>query len=411
MSKCTAVCLGMFLGFAPAASSQAQAPACAARLQFAQKPKAKRDWRQTEFGMPYQVTVSAAVLATDANGRPCPGESVTLTALAVSVARTREKTDARGVARLSAAFDLPLGSLQVRVEACLTGDESLCARAAYPTLRDRVDLSLGFDLGGTFALTPSNSAGQHATDITGVGVLVPRLQINVFDKVRNFRPYRASIYGAVPFLAMGRGLYFRGGSAGPTFENLDQRLGLADYSVGTSLYLAGNALLDVSYNGRSGKVNLVDSIRNLGSPRLLNLGDGFESIDTSLQLRKRLGKTSWFGSLYGADSHAFRREFSSGGWAGRGEFYQVAGGIGRDLGKRGAGVLLWGGRNRYDEGRVQLGPKTSLLHHSRQDWLAGLTANGVARHHTNVGAGIVVGGLGKSQAYIALNLRLVFNLF
>jgi hypothetical protein len=237
------------------------------------------------------------------------------------------------------------------------------------------------------------------------------LQINVFDKVRNFRPYRASIYGAVPFLAMGRGLYFRGGSAGPTFENLDQRLGLADYSVGTSLYLAGNALLDVSYNGRSGKVNLVDSIRNLGSPRLLNLGDGFESIDTSLQLRKRLGKTSWFGSLYGADSHAFRREFSSGGWAGRGEFYQVAGGIGRDLGKRGAGVLLWGGRNRYDEGRVQLGPKTSLLHHSRQDWLAGLTANGVARHHTNVGAGLVVGGLRKSQAYIALNLRLVFNLF
>jgi len=411
MWKPFAACMGALLWLVPAVIAQAEAPACAAKVEFSQKPKAQRDWSQTEFGMPYQVTVSAAVSVSDAEGRPCPGEPVTLTALAVSRARARAQTDARGIARPSAVFDLPLGSLQVRVEACLTKDDSLCAQAAYLTVRDWADFSLSFDFGGTFAPTPSDPSGPHVTDITGVGVGMPRLQINVFDRVSNFRPYRVSVYGTVPFVVMGRGLYFSGGSFEPAFESLDQRLGLGDFSVGTGLFIAGNAQLDVAYNGRSGKVNLVDSIRNLSSPRLLNLGDGFESIDTSFQLRKRFGKTRWFGSLYGADSHAFHRTYPSGDWAERGDFSQVVAALGRDLGRRGAGILFWGGRSRYNEVRVHRGSRTFLPFEGRKDWLVGFTANGASRHHANIGAGFIVGGLRGEQTYVAANLRLVFSFF
>jgi hypothetical protein len=298
--------------------------------------------------------------------------------------------------------------LQLRVEACLSRDFSKCAPPAYLTLRDWADFSLGLELGGTFVPISSASSDQTITDITAIGVSMPTLQFNVFDTVRNFRPYRVSIYGTVPVVAMGRGIYFGAGPGGPNFERLDQRVGVADFAVGASAYIAGNAHFDVSYNARSGKVNLVDSVRNLSSPRLLNLGDGFESIDTSLQLRQRFGQTRWFGSVYGGLSHAFRRTFSDGDWAERGEFAQVTGGVGRDIGTRGAGVMFWGGRSRYGELRTQNGGVSGI---SRTDWLAGVTASGASRRHTNLGGGFIVGGLGGEQIYVSASLRLVFNLF
>ncbi len=394
------------------ADSEAPASGCAARIDFVKRPYAQRVWTENEFGAPYILAVLTDVVVRDSDGKPCSDVSVTLEA--VSAAGTgatgRARTDAKGKAHIRAVFELPAGSLRIRAETFLTHNTRISAPQTYLSLRDRATFSLSFDFGGVFAPLPPPARDQHMIDIAGTAVSAARFEIHPFEREEHFRYSRLSLYGTVPFVAVGRGVESLD-SYGASFQPVDSRWGMGDFAAGINLNLFGNAVFDVSYNGRSGKVNLVDSIRNLGNPRLVNLGDGFESIDASLQLNKRLGKSRAHVFAQGYNSRAFERHFSDGSKAERGDFSQVVVGIGRTIGRRGAGIMVWGGRGLYHEIRLHQSTGTVRPFTGREDWLAGFTVSGANRPHANLGGGFIVGGIGTGHTYFALNLRMSFRFF
>lgn len=400
-----------------------------ADIQFSTRPRYRRIRSEpgqelSKLKLAEYVSVTAVVRVTDKQGnKPLYGKSVTLLARSgAGVARQSQAvTDERGEAVLQVVFDQPLLSLKLTVRAWLTEDSDISTPAVELSLRDWVDFNLGFDFGyrsvplpaSVQARRPRGSLPFNSANTT-LGVATARLQFNIFEADRGGSPYRLSVYGQVPALfetqSLGLNFFPITPIPIPTYP-IEEVAGLGDFSAGINMSLRGNALADISYNGRSGKVNLVDSLRNLGRPRFVALGDGFESIDSTLELRTTPRESGVFFFVLGGASHALPRKFNQGDRTERGDTFQALGGLGLIHLAGQYAITFWGGQQRYGAIRETRSGRTTETLASGREWVVGLNETGLTRRRSNGGVGFFVGGLGTQQVYFGLNMRLDLNLF
>jgi hypothetical protein len=410
-------------GQAPPAPAAEKAPApepwSLPLLNFIGKPKWRRIRQQAGIELSGDVTLTATVQVRDRGNQPLSGKTVTLLGYSPAGPFKSERgvTDSRGLAAIPLTFDSPLGSLALSVRCCLSDQPSACTETVELSLRNWVDFDLGFDLAYLIIPNPSAGKGQQAVEIYADNifstVLWPRLQFNLWETEYKWRYYSFGIYGTVPGIFQDRSVLIpksTGGSA--ALHSVERRTGLGDFAAGANLNLRGNLFADVAYNGKTGRFNLVDSIRNLGRPGAVNLGDGFESIDASVQLSHLVGTRGPLLFGVGSNSRARPRRYPNGDRAERGDFYQATGGLGLIRKSRSSAVLFWGGYARYEATRLQpAGKGMGVVSPARDDWMVGLTRTGLRRGPVSLTAGAYAGGLGREQVYIGLNLRLDFHFF
>jgi len=381
-----------------------------ATITFTRKPTWRRIRNQVSPGLGQYVSVSAVLSVADQNNQPI-ATSVTLLARSKSgpFKTGVAETDHRGEARPQVNFDVPLGSLVVDVQACLTEDSSVCTEMFSLTLRNRVDLDINLD----YSHRASRTTAESAIPIENTIALVasPRLQFNLFETESNWNYYRVGVYGAVPVIFQNRSLGLFPEPELPFIDtHIDREFGLGDFAAGVNMSFRNILNLDVAYNGRTGKVNLVDSIRNFSSPRAVNIGDGFESVDPSVEFRKSLGERAFFLAT-GSGSRAFHRSFRNGDRAERGDFYQAVVGLGFVRRSSGSALLLWGGRQHFGAVKLTQGGRTTTPFREQEGWVAGLTGIGLARTRVNPGAGLIVSKLGSEPIHVGFSLTVNFNLF
>jgi hypothetical protein len=399
----------LFGGLVAAGALQGQ------EVRFATTPRAKRIQPVPGLETYGDAAVQAIVVVTGDGGTPVVDTDVILRARSEAGPFKTEtgRTDKSGRASVRLVFDFSLGSLSLAVQACLKDRSDVCTEVERLSLRNWVDFDLGFDL--SYLAVPDPAAGQEGVTIYSdnvfSSVIWPRLQVTLWETQRKWRYYGVSVYGTVPGLFQDRSVLIPTSVGPATLTSVDRKAGLGDFATGVSVNLRGNLAADVSYNGRSGKLNLVDSVRTLGQPRAVNLGDGFESIDASAQLNHVIGSRGPLVFASGATSRAFPRVYSNGDRAERGDFYQTTGGIGFIRKSRSSVVLFWGAHASYQAVRLVASGKPSVVSPSRGDWMVGVTRSGTRRGRASVTAGAFAGGLGSDQIYLGLNLRLDFRLF
>jgi hypothetical protein len=400
-----------------------------ANIQFSTRPKYRRIRSEagqelSKLKLTEYVSVTVAVRVTDKrNNQPLPGKSVT--ALARSGAgvavQSQAETDGRGEAVLQLVFDQPLLSLKLSVQAWLTEDSAISTETIDLSLRDWVDFNLGFDIGYRSTPLPSSAQASRPRGSlpfnsvnTMIGVATAKLQFNLIEADRRGSYYRLSVYGMVPALieTQSLGLNFFPITPVPiSTYPIDEVAGLGDFSAGINLSLRGNALADISYNGRSGKTNLVDSLRNLGRPRFIALGDGFESFDSTLELRTSPRESGLYFFILGGASHALPRKFNQSERTERGDTFQALGGLGLIHAAGQYAVMIWGGRQSYGAIRVTQNGRVTETFPGGREWVIGMSETGLTRRRANGGVGFFIGGLSSQQVYFGLNMRLDLNLF
>lgn len=400
----------------------------AAVIEFSKRPKYRRirsaaGQELSKLKLAEYVRVTAVVRVADQNNQPLSGKSVTAVARSGAgvAVQGQAETDGSGEAELRLLFDQPLLSLKISVEAWLTEDSSISTGKRDLSLRDWVDFDLSIDFGyrstplpaSLQALRPRRSLPFNSVN-TVIGVATAKLQFNLIEADQRGSYYRLSVYGMIPALleTQSLGLNFFPITPVPIpTQPLDEVAGMGDYAAGINLSLRGNVLADVSYNGRTGKINLADSLRNLGRPRFVDLGDGFESIDSTLELRTSPRESGLFFFVLGGNSHALRRNFNQRESAERDDTYQALGGLGLSHSAGQYAVMVWGGQQRYGAIRFTQNGRTTVTLPSGREWVVGLNETGLTRRRANGGAGLFVGGLGGQQIYFGLSFRLDLNIF
>jgi hypothetical protein len=385
------------------------------KLAFAGKPKVRRTRNESSLRLAEYVAIDALVLARDTEGRPLANAPITFSARSVAFQSARARTDHRGHASAFLAFPVPPGSLRIEMRACLTEDSSVCTPIVQASLRDWIDLDLSFDMGITAAPLPKDIRSYNFqlvnTDYTIFGAGTAKLRLNLWEREEKWKYYRFSVYGSVPALAKDRGVGFSLGLSPytPNYQSVDGTAGLGDVSGGVEMVLRGIAFADVSYNGLSGKVNEIESIRRFTAPRLVSLGDGMESIDSNLELRKFVGERGpfFFGRV--SNYHPLPRRFSSLRTVEREDAYQFSGGIGLLQGADSAFLVLggyqqWGATRLIDRGRVTRYP-------GGDGYFFGLARAPLSRKRVMPSANFIVGGLGTGRVFVAAGATLAFALF
>jgi hypothetical protein len=386
----------------------------AEEIRFVRTPTAQRVKPLTGVEVSGDAAVLAVVMVTGEGNTPVPDKSVTLVARSLAGPFKSEKriTDKAGTARIPLDFDLPLGSLDIDVQACLT-ESDVCTDTERLSLRNWVDVDLGFDV--SYLVVPDPVAAPQDVTILSDNVfsmvLWPRVQVTLWETQYNWKYYGLSVYGTVPGIFQDRSVLIPEEVSAFTFRSVDRKVGLGDFAAGVILNLRGNVTADVAYNGRTGKLNLVDSIRTLGQPRAVNLGDGFESIDANVQLSHVVAGRGPLLLASAAGSRARPRTYGSGDRAERGDFYQTTTGIGFIRKSRRSAILFWGGYARYEAIYLIRAGTRQVVSPNRDDWMVGVTRIGIRRGLFSFNAGAFAGGLGREQIYIGLNLRLDFHLF
>jgi len=298
--------------------------------------------------------------------------------------------------------------------AWLRDDAAKPKAEAELSLRNWVDFSMSLE--GSWIAAPSklkNTDGLSSDHVFN-SVLWAQAQVTLFETERNWRYYSFGLYGKVPGIASFRTLCCYSGTGYP----LGGKAGIGDPEAGVTLNLRGNFQAQVGYNGRSGTISLVDSYRNQGQPRPVNISDGMESIDASAQVVKYAGQQSRFVFVSGTGSRARPRRYSNGDRAERGDYHQESLGIGFVLNSRSAALLLWGGHGVYGSTRLFQASRTAgqggavnVVNPEREEYLAGLTWTPLSRGPASVGWGLTTGGIGTGRAYFAATVRFNFKLF
>jgi hypothetical protein len=359
------------------------------------------------MGLSDSLLVEAVVKVVGAAREPGKELGVTLSVRsdAGMFVAGRAVTGADGIAHHAITFPVPPGSLGMTLQSCLTRDNGACSEPIRVSMRDWVSLDLAFDFLTTVALS---SDSLKSADISFAITVSPRVQVNLWESERRWKYSRLSAYGTTPFVYQNRTvLNYQSPSSNHTFGQAADR---ADFVTGVNLTLRGMLLADVSYNGRDGKLNLVESIRASARPGLVNLGDGFESIDATSQVNVFLGsRTFLFG--VGSFSRAMPRSLDGDRIATRGDASQLAAGIGTARVSQQKAVLAWLGRERREPTQMRTRSLTSTLLPSQDRWLAGVTGFGFARRRVNGSTGLLVAWEDKRHVQIGFSGRVNVSLF
>ena len=375
-------------------------------IHFVRKPRLRRVRNASGVGLAESLRVEAEVGVVGDRGLPGRQLGMTLSARSDAGAFVTggAVTGPDGIARPAIAFSVPPGSLGVTVQACLTGDASACSEPIRLSTRDWVSFDLGFDFTLSSAFTFDNVKNADVSFATAIS---PRLQVHLWESEHRWKYSRLSAYGTIPLLYRNRGVVpFELSSPNYTFG---QAAGLADFATGLSLNLRGTLLVDVSYNGRSGKLNLVESTRTVAQPGLINLGDGFESVDATTQVNAFMGQRTFLFGV-GSLSVATPRRLSGDRVTMRGDAYQVAAGFGAVRSGQNA-ILVWAGRERHEAIEMRTGNRTTTLIPTQDRWLVGVTGFGFARRRVNGSTGLLVAWADKQHVQLGFSGRVNVGLF
>jgi hypothetical protein len=368
-----------------------------ASLRFVRNPITRRP-RTNEGFAANQLRLEATVQAVATSGGPIADSPLLLLAWSGQIPLCNEEflTGETGVGTATCEFDRRLSSMKVTVQACAKAAVETCTAERQVSLRDWVDVGAVFDVVTTI------SRAQQDVDFTLALAVSPRVQVNLWEAQRLGAYYRVGLFSTVPYIGQARTII---PTSFATDLVLDHTYGVGDFSAGVNAYVRGNLLLDVAYNGRTGKVNLIDSIRTLGQPGIVNLGDGFESIDGSLTLNAFLGQRAFvFGAVVFSRPLESRSSVSIATpppaaqffTAERDDFFQITAGFGtadeagRQLGR------VWGGYQRDPvitlrgvplSGR----PPIDIVIPERREWLIGFTTQNFGGRFVQTGGGTVFG--------------------
>jgi hypothetical protein len=384
-----------------------------ALITFVEQPR----WQRRDYHLNGQLIgdtrFTAAILVTGDDRRPLPGVEIVLFARShAGVFRSvRAVTDDRGRASPEIFFGVAPGSLRLTAQACLAIDTGLCTGLVSVSLPNRVDADLSADVGYVVVELPAaGRSGQIQTDNVLSTIVSPRIEVTFWQTEANWRYYSVSGYGTIPFVMQQRavGIPFASAVASDTVFDF------GDVAAGVMFRMTRLAILDISYNGRNGRTNLVESLVGAGDPRAVSLGDGFESVDTTLHLTTAVGEQrhSMFLTLSG--SHALDRVSVTKGSAHRGDGYQATGGFGFVRGSRGSAVVVWGGYGQYGalefrSPAVAAAPSVTITG-QRREGILGVSRIALGRGPVAFGAGVTVGGFGGPRRYVGLNTRVTFRI-
>jgi hypothetical protein len=316
-------------------------------------------------------------------------------------------TELDGIARPAIMFSVPPGSLGVTVQACLTGDASACSEPIRLSTRDWVSLDLGFDFTMSTALTFDNAKSADLSFATAVS---PKLQVHLWESEHRWKYYRLSVYGTLPLVYQNRAVILYQHRSPSLTHTFGQGAGAADFATGLSLNLRGVLLTDVSYNGRDGKLNLVESTRTFAQPGLINLGDGFESIDATTQVNAFVGQRALLFGV-GSLSRATPRHLTGNRVMTRGDAYQLAAGVGVVRPSRERAILVWAGRERHEPILTKTGNQTTTVVSTQDRWLVGVTGFGFARRRVTGGSGFLLAWTDKHHVQLVFSGRVNVSLF
>jgi hypothetical protein len=174
--------------------------------------------------------------------------------------------------------------------------------------------------------------------------------------------------------------------------------------------LGGVLFADVAYNSRSGKVNLVDSIQRFSELRLVNLGDGFESINSAVEARTFVQPSDLFLFVRYENSRALPRTLSLNRVATRGEIHDAIGGLGIVV-DRDSAFLVWGCYRREGEFRLTRSGRVLGRLPGEDEYLLGLTRVVLSRPRARPAFGFTAGGLGTETTYVGLSFSVAFDVF
>jgi hypothetical protein len=370
--------------------------------------------RRAERDSTGAVKIAIRVAVKDEGAQPVAGETLVLRVVSGNDTTVFDEqvSGEDGSARLQASFPpWRLGSLSFRARVWLKNNPAVGTGETTVSLRRLFSLDLTTNISARFAPREPNSLDKlfdrfPQSDMALVTSVTPELGIHLLETEHS----RLTTYGALPAVAVTRGLALTLGPLPVPVQTEESRAGPGDWEAGIKYAYRGSVVgggFSVGYNGRNG-LSLADSLPNTGRPtERLQLGNGFNDLNTAVEGKVRIGGPWLFAQ--GFQSLPLKRRISFGSVARAERTQYFSGGIEVPTSNVSAFAIHYAYTRLGLVERFRQG-KTETILPAGIDRQAGISFFKQANRRLNVSSGLIFGGFGE-RLYLGGSLSFQVRVF